>query len=538
MYNKSNNKMEVPMKKRILWIFLGLVLVSSFMFAGCNKCGKPNDIPSGNTPTKEFSVDTELNDNAVYRANTDMTIQGTSEEGVVIIVEIGIQDTDVVQTYYSITNESDVWKIEFKTPKISKSDYQITIRDHSNKYVKKFTNINFGVVWMLAGDGLMDSHLQNVDEVVDNNVSYYEQTSSSGSWIDFPNEKTRVTKIAYKFGQQLQKEYNCPIGIIMVQEDSTTLEEWVMLKSIENNKYVKEYMIENDMYNETPKELGDMSYLAETKIKAVKEKFNNLDGVLWMQGKGDASVIENVTKSETRLYANNYHRLIQMLVSDYYLYFGSNLDFVIIQTDSSTNDSINTGTLRILQNKPYFEYQYCKIIPTYDLNIIDFDNNTTDPVYIPRALDLDALFERINSVLFDSAIVSGLGNVIFDINDDEIVDKILIEISKTKKIYVKNNYENFQTTGIHGLNVYYRDDSNVLVKLDDLIPTILENRIVINLAYSAVEVDEDGIETEVIKYLDKSRIVITYAYDSNAVVNNLYNDDGLPILSFVVDYLE
>lgn len=525
------------MKKKILWIILGLIVISSMTFISCKQCNKTPVIPSGTIPTKEFIIDTELSSNAVYRASTKMIIQGTSEEAVVIVAEIGIKNDDNILTYYSVTNELGEWKIEFDAPKVSNNAYQITIHDKANTYVKKYDNINFGVVWMLAGDGAMNTRLQASDEVVNDNVRYYEQTITGGSWIDFDNEKTRVTRMAYEFGQELQNEYNCPIGIIMVQEDNTTLSEWVMLKSIENNKYVKEYLTENNMYDDTPDQLGDMSYLAETKIKAVKDKFNSLDGILWMQGKGDGNDIENITKSEINPYANNYHRLIQMLVTDYYRYFESDLEFVIIQTDSAVDNS-NRGSLRTLQNKPYFEYKYCKIIPTYDLNEITTSSNPLILTYLPGDLDFKALRERINKVLFDDAVVSGLGNVILDINEDEIVDKILIEISKTKKIILKNEYSNFETSGIRGLNVYYRDDNNNLILLEDLIPTITENRISINLAYKAIELDDEGKDVEVIKYFDKSRIVITYAYENNAVINNLYNDDGLPVLSFVVDYLE
>lgn len=463
----------------------------------------------GAIPTKPFTVSNYLDNNAVYEGNSSLTINGTSEANVIIRVELISKKNKTVETYESVVNEKNLtWSVTFDTPKISNDYYKIKISDAHSTYVYEYTNIRFGYLWLVAGDGFINYPIKlteddDYDEL--NEISFYD-VSSNSHWLTNSEKLTQVSSFDFEFAKRLVKKVNAPVGIVVGDEHSTLIDEWLPLDSAKSFESIDSYLKKNHRYSDNLSK-GDACYLFERELKQLEGI--NLSGIIWSQGDNQTNLFSD------KAYEKVYFDMLTTVLEKWREFFKTQ-KIVVLQAKSS--ESEYTQKLRYVQNTAVNYYTYAKIVPTFDL--VDEDAKRQSDV------DIKKVAERTIDIINGSKSVSSYANLILDINELDVVDKIKIEFNNTKELEVKDEAINY-------LVVRYLDKDLGSIILD-LKPEVLENYLVFDLSYTEEEANELGELVPVTKYYDKSLITIEFGQNANLENINIFNDDMIPLLPFSI----
>lgn len=505
----------------------GLMIILFIVFCFTTSCVEQK-LPNGKKPSQDFTVNEYLTSNAIFEEKDRLTLSGLSEKDVCIKVDLKNSENKIIETYQTTVNDENKWSLSFITPKGSYEKYQLVVYDAHQLYVKVFENIRFGHVWMLAGEDIMNQPIQEESspkEVVPQdfeNLAFYLQTVNEGFWLDVKEDYQQITEISYKYGKKLLSYYNMPIGFILVQEQTSHLEEWLFMESIESRRAIKDYLIANHTYKETPQNFGDAGYIGENKIKNLEGL--SLQGILWYQGISELNAFNNED------YINNYFRMLMTMIESWYGTFEGAM-FTILQECSLQQEA--TSKLRYIQNIVANYYSFIKLVPTYDLNEKIMNDENEESL---GALDLDQLAIRVVDIVTNNKYVSSYANLLLEVDETlEIVDKVIIEFENTRNLQlIQKDDKELENENICYFHIYYDDEELGIVELE-IVPIIKKNTIEIDLRYKVEEIGENNTIAEVEKIYDKSRISIVYGLEGDLTNVNLYNDYHLPILPFRID---
>lgn len=493
------------MKKTFLII---AILLSFGIFTSCTK---HQEIPIGTKPTKDFTVIDYISDNGIYQADSPLEISGVCEPGVVMVCKFKNNKGNVIEKKYVTANEMGKWKIIIDdTPRPSSKKYQLVISTAKDEYVKQFENIRFGESWLLIGDELNDqSEIEITDNIFDNeNYMIYKD----GTWQKFSNDNQTFAMFLLN---ELANSTSVPISIVdATAKKATKAYQWLDGKLIESRPQIKAYLEKNGLYKDNAQNLteNDMSYYAINNYEKIKNMaFKNL---VWNQGSGD--YIEDNNKEYKKLYG----QMLFTIMSQFEENFKTTNNFYIIQEGSSFNEDVNL--LRGFQSRICNYFAQCKVIPTYDLNIVydTLQEKNVSPTevneeelvnYEIKGYDLPTLAKRIELIDKNKAIVPKVKNVIRELDEDK-------NIMSIKLIFdVGLNFAYLETTEINGLKFY--DENNQLVECEYVFE---KNGIIIK---PVLKEGADGTDT----LAEKTTFPIykiTYAeeafiFDNNFIVNNV-----------------
>lgn len=480
--------------KRLLFILCLIFCVITF--ASCEK----EIIPEGLQPTKDFTVDSSLDDFAIYKADSRLVVSGTAEANVTIHVEIVDEKGKVVETSSSSTDKStNRWVVSVSTPKASFDSYTIKVSDSYGIFPKQYNNILFGKVWMIAGDNV--NYITELDLQKSNpNIRY----NVNNDWVE-----TSTNNFLVSFAESMKNEYNMPIGIIDITEEGSVINSWLPLNTIKEVNKLKDYLVKENKYNEDYSNNKEMSYVFETKVS--KFRGISLDGVLFNHG---LECLDSLADNE---YYNHYFLSLVHIISEFNNIF-NNASIKLLGAPSSNDE--NVVLLRDIQSIASNYFNFSNLIPLFDLNEVDEEKGILD-------IDLSKLISRVISVINGDIKFSSYANLIYEVNEKEIINKILIEFNNTEELNLVIEEEYI----INYLDIYY--DTDEKLELEDVC-IIEENFIVINLEYQEISIvdDEEIVED---KIYDKSLITISYGRYANLLDFNLMNDSDLPILPFKID---
>lgn len=491
--------------KKVMFVVVTVILMA--ILASCQ------DYPEneGEVPTKPFTVNSYLDSNAVYEGNSELTVSGESDANVVIHLELISKNNKTIETYETMVNEKNLsWSITFDTPRPSNDNYKIRIRDAHSTYVYEYTNIRFGYLWLVAGDGFINYPIELTEEEKYSSleeISFYE-VSTNSHWLTNSEKLTSVSSFDLEFARLLQKKVKAPVGIIVGDEHSTLIEEWlpqVLAQSIDS---IYNYLQNLGKYSENPKN-GDACYLFEKELKHLEGI--SLSGIIWNQGENQTELFNN------KQYEKIYFQMLTSLLQKWCSYFNTD-NFVLLQAPSSYEKY--TDRLRYIQNTASNYYRFVKIIPTFDLCVKE-NGKIID-------VDVDMVASRTVDVITGSKYVSSYANLILDINEDDIVDKIKIEFDNVKNINV------IGSETINYLVVKYQDEELGLITLD-LDTKVDGNYLIFNLAYEEEMVGETGESVDATNYYNKSLITIEFGQFDNLENVNIFNEDMIPILPFTIE---
>lgn len=503
--------------RRILFIITTLFLT---LLASCQIIPHEQE-PNGTIPTKEFTVNSYVNDNAIFEEKRKITVTGNAEGNVVINLEL-INKNGKTIVYKEVTTDekTNEWNISFETPKGSFDEYKIKIYDSYKKYTKEYKKIRFGHVYALVGDDifnqeLINNSLETNDEInYNDNIGYFYQGVDSSKWLLLSENEQFLGMFAYQFGNEMLKTNNLPVGIVLLYEETTNLEEWLFKETIDNHNLIKKFLTSNHRYIENPTKIGEMSFLGENRIKPLKGiAFSN---IIWSQGRNEIANFSDNT------YLTNYFQMFYTLLDSWREYFGA-FSFTILQVHSLKSE--NVESLRLVQETISNYYSYATIVPTFDLN-------KSINGEFSEEIDFDSLTKRVKDVIVNNKIVSKYSNIILEINnEEELVTSIQIEFNNTSRLLIDvSNNKNL----INYFDVYYDDEDTGRIKLD-IPPQIKDNFIIVSLEYEEEIIDEMGNKEIITKVYNKSQITIEYGWYSDLSNVNLFNDSGIPLLPFTIN---
>ncbi len=501
--------------KKILFIFHILLLL---MLVSCVNNDPPVK-PIGTIPTKEFTVNPIISDNAIYKEKSQLMISGTAEGNVGIKVELVNKGNKVIATKEVLTDSETLnWSVTLTTPKGSYDSYKLKVSDTFSKFKKTYSNIRFGLVYMIIGDNYQSRVSTDSEEdfnvlIENKNIGFFSQTLNGGKWFDTIEDYNNLSDYVKNFSLEMYETNNVPTAIMMVCEDDTFLREWLFKDVVDSHTFISTYLQDKGMYVDNPSQKGEMAYLGEALIKPLKGI--SVNAIIWIQGQMEMPFLED------QEYANIYFQMLYTLFNSWREYF-YNFEVVILQAGNDTNP--NVINLRTIQKTVADYYSFVTIIPTIDL-IVKLENETVET-------DFAKLAKRTKDIIKNNIEVSKFDNLVLEIDPlTEVVSMIQIEFNNTERILVEILDE---SNLINYFKVYYNDPEKGQIVLD-VQPIIKDNTISVDLRYEEEVFNEDG-EIEIIKKVyDKSLIDIEYGYESDLSNVNLFNDSGIPILPFRIN---
>lgn len=490
--------------RKFIYIFM---FFTSLFLISCEQ----HKEPLGTKPTKPFTINEYLGDNAVYKSSSTLNLNGISEDGVIIKVELINQNDKVIDSYKTVVNEKTLkWNINLSTPKASSESYSIKVTDSYNVYSYEYKNIRFGQLWLVAGDMFDNKVVNNIsknDDFEINDISFFNLSYNSG-WL-LNNEKESINdEYIINLCKKLYTNIDVPIGIILGNEEHSNLEEWLPLDSIDNVENILDYVKKINKYSKNPSNKGDAGYLFESKYK--KLEGIQISGITWNHGS------KNLDLFNSQQYSTTYFQMLTSLFECWHTLF--NCDKIGVFQLPSYNVN-NCHTLRYIQNIAINYYTYVKIIPTVDL-FSTFNNENSD-------IEFDKLAKRAIDILNNKIKVSSYANLVLDINKDNIVDKIKIEFNNTENLILKDE------DIINYLVVKYKEDG-IHEKEIDVKIKIENNNLIFDLSYEEITTNESLEEVVEIKYYNKDYITIYFATENDISLINIFNDDMIPLLPFII----
>lgn len=471
-------------------------------------------------PKEKFTVDSYIENNALFEENSKLVISGTSEPGVVIEALIYDKNERVVSSNKAITlKESNAWEITLNAPKGSFDKYSIVIRDSYKLFEEKYENILFGKLWMFLGNDISyykDNLPLNDNEELAKEKDYsnlnFLYPNLSSDWIKEDDDHTLIDDFMYNFARRISDTHKMPIGIINITSSDAQIESYLSIDKVNSINKIKDYLQSENKYVETPSKDTDICYLYETFVS--KFNYMKFSGVIFNHNNVDTELFTN--NKFLNFYFLSYINIIDTLNQNL---GGSN---VYVLGASSNEDNL-IKELRNVQYSATNYFSYAHLIPTFDLNHVVDDE-------IMEA-DLDKLVSRIVDSLKQNINFSKYANLVYVTGSDEVVTKIKIEFSNTDMIKILKDDVNKNKTVINYLDIYYNDLDQGIVKLEDVY-YIEDNFLVIDLVYETIE-DESG-NVILNKVYDKEKIIISYGEYGDLTKYNLVNDSNLPIIPFKI----
>lgn len=496
-----------------------LIVPILFLIYACTSCVNRVEIPIGKDATKDFSVNSHIANDAVYQASNFLEISGKAESGVVIVMTLLDYRGFVVEKIYDITDNNGSWKILLNTPKLSDKNYTIKIADSKEKFKKEYTNIRFGEVWLVLGDKIKESLFMDTSEQ-EKTASENQMFYIDGKW-QFASETISVFGMKL-INQMIEKNHTLlksPIAIVFATSDElSNAYSWLSKDIIDSRLSIKKYLESNGLYKEDINNIteNDMAYYYETKLKNI-EKFS-FSKIIWNQGLKDFTDM----KLQNVKFEYDYSQILFNLFSELEGLFSTTTDILVLQ--ESSNFVQGSEQLRKVQNNVCSYFAKCKIITTYDLNvvvkkgtneIIEKENikYTQDEIEI-QGLNLDLLCDRIVTLSMDKNDVASVNNILQVYNDEKMVTSIKLIFNNNVRFDLKD------TEKINGLEFF--DENDELIELDY---EFVDNQIIIFLSEEVIQdeiVDDEKMGEVMIHKISRiSYAQSNFIYDNNITVNGI-----------------
>lgn len=256
----------------------------------------PSGAPRTTTVTKHFA------NGAIYQQNKPLTIWGEGPVGTKLRAELYTASGSTPISNDEMTIGEDFqWLLSLDGQKGGYSAY--TVKLYVNDALRAtVTDVLFGEVWLASGQSNMemilgntyegkelmeaaeDEYLRIFNQVVTPSLLDTPQIDVFGNWVygNKPAALTSVSAVGYTFGTVLREALNVPVAVISAARGATRIETWLSKETIDNCAEVKDAMLKNGTYIETPALPADMSAMYNAKIHPLTNL--SIAGVIWYQG--------------------------------------------------------------------------------------------------------------------------------------------------------------------------------------------------------------------------------------------------------------
>lgn len=279
------------MKKGFLYILI--LLFASF--ASCTKSGGEEDTDTF-TSKSTVEVSSSLKSNMVMQQKSEFTIRGKGSAGEKIRITCSWQSKPQIVT----VGANSEWSLSVSTPQASMDPVTIKVE---GKYVKEFTNILIGEVWICSGQSNMQMFLKNVENGATEAASATQpkvrllnmtrktaatpQESFDAEWLPcMPSTAGDFSAVGYFFGKALFQELGVPIGLIGANWGNTAIEVWMASEWVENDSEMNsDAQLRSAGHTDGSPSLPGSAYNAM--IHPLKDI--PVAGVIWYQGENNQS---------------------------------------------------------------------------------------------------------------------------------------------------------------------------------------------------------------------------------------------------------
>jgi sialate O-acetylesterase len=201
----------------------------------------------------DLRVASLFQDNMVVQRNREFIIWGEASAKQKITVEVAGQEASIT------TVDTGKWMLKLAEIK-AEGIFDIKISNGTEKI--KIKNAILGEVWICSGQSNMQMGYGGIPEIkkmvagaqnirtfhVENTVSYQEESFCNGQWKIAPP----ASAVAASFAINLQKEIDCPVGIILTCWGSSSVEGWMPMDMAEKLPNFKK-QLEDCKANDTDK---------------------------------------------------------------------------------------------------------------------------------------------------------------------------------------------------------------------------------------------------------------------------------------------
>ena len=256
----------------------------------------PNGAPRTTTVTKYFAS------GAIYQQNKPLTIWGEGPVGTKLRAELyAASGSTPIATDEMTIGEDYQWLLSLDGQKGGYNAY--TVKLYVDDAIRSTaTDVLFGEVWLASGqsnmemilnntyegkelmDAAEDEYLRIFNQIVTPPVLDTPQADAAGNWVygNKPTSLASVSAIGYTFGTVLREALNVPVAVISAARGATRIESWLSKDTIDGCAEVKDAMLKNGTYIETPALPADMSAMYNAKIHPLTNL--SIAGVIWYQG--------------------------------------------------------------------------------------------------------------------------------------------------------------------------------------------------------------------------------------------------------------
>ena len=280
-----------------------------------------------------FALPNVFSDNMMLQADEDITVWGTGVPNDTVTVTLKEKDAETAYEANCTIAEDGTWEVTLDAKECG-GDYTMTVK--CGEETRRYTNIIFGDVYLLAGQSNMEAWLSWIDSqnyagekerAENSNIRTIDLLSKGGNgssnpsdnlpeiegnaWapMTFSNANT-TSAIGYYFAQELNKETGRPIGYIHAAVGGTRIDRWL------ENDYVEGISSPWSLYNNRVYPL---------------RKFK-LSGVLYYQGESDGPEDADSLDSSKGMSADQYSTIMAALIDNYReLFNNENLPFYYAQ---------------------------------------------------------------------------------------------------------------------------------------------------------------------------------------------------------------
>ena len=351
------------------------------------------------------TIPTLFSDSMLFQQKKPMNIWGNGAYGEPVIAALKKEDT-LLETQKTVVSEDGTWDLSFAAREGSYDKYQIELTVGGEKRTIK--DVVVGELWLAGGQSNMELLVRKdadaetlIKNANNHNIRVFREPTypygSSGKQAinpendvpgaywgcgDNPINISGMSSVAYTFAKELQKKLNVPVGIINSAIGGTVIEGWQSKEAIDNDKQVKDKLIEyKKYYTETnwSERAGTMSTLYNQKIGPLEGM--NLAGVIWYQGETNGS------------YSEIYDIEFDLLKRSWSKAFGfENEDMPFIFTQVAPYFSPDMGTNQIGYLSMYMErgfkrsaHKNTAMLAVYDLPLVHVKNGVSSHPIHPRA---------------------------------------------------------------------------------------------------------------------------------------------------------
>ena len=288
-----------------------------------------------------FALSNVFSDNMMLQADEDITVWGTGVPNDTVTVTLKEKDAETAYEANCTIAEDGTWEVTLDAKECG-GDYTMTVK--CGEETRRYTNIIFGDVYLLAGQSNMEAWLSWIDSqnyagekerAENSNIRTIDLLSKGGNgssnpsdnlpeiegnaWapMTFSNANT-TSAIGYYFAQELNKETGRPIGYIHAAVGGTRIDRWL------ENDYVEGISSPWSLYNNRVYPL---------------RKFK-LSGVLYYQGESDGPEDADSLDSSKGMSADQYSTIMAALIDNYReLFNNENLPFYYAQLARYSNQN-------------------------------------------------------------------------------------------------------------------------------------------------------------------------------------------------------